>query len=268
MQIIQNKPPQCIYIETYTNPKNKRGRTQMPFEKYQYIIDQIISIKTKRIKLFFNTDSFKNKDSLYLIGYAKNHNLNIDVQTRLKALHEKEICSLNALLDNGDNVYINLEYNILDNSDIKTASKYYHYLKRENERKINKCNIFINTDNKEIMKDKERQDIYNKIISESNSKLNIEQVNQKMIMGDKLIPISHNISLIKFENKCNKYCAWHQLVVLINGDIVFCNMDYQGQMVVGNVFETNLINIWNGKGITQWRKKINGEYKCLDCLPS
>jgi radical SAM protein with 4Fe4S-binding SPASM domain len=50
---------------------------------------------------------------------------------------------------------------------------------------------------------------------------------------------------------------WESLVILRNGDVVPCCKDFDGKMVLGNVFDggNSLASIWNGEKMTALRKQ-------------
>jgi len=62
---------------------------------------------------------------------------------------------------------------------------------------------------------------------------------------------------------------WRDGVVLWNGDLVLCCMDYDGKMVLGNLRDERLEDIWNSKRISGLRREqIEENYDnplCRDC---
>jgi len=76
----------------------------------------------------------------------------------------------------------------------------------------------------------------------------------------------------KGENKkyVNNPCLflWSQFIVLSNGDVVPCCMDYEGTMTLGNVHKETLEEIWQGEKLRELRQKhLSGEYPgiCATC---
>jgi len=61
---------------------------------------------------------------------------------------------------------------------------------------------------------------------------------------------------------------WTQLIILSNGDVVPCCMDYEGKLKLGNIMNKPLRKIWNGDMI-QWLRKrhLEGDYPkiCKNC---
>ena len=54
---------------------------------------------------------------------------------------------------------------------------------------------------------------------------------------------------------------WRNVVILWNGDVVLCCNDYDGRLVIGNVNESTLNEIWNNKRMKELRKQQSrGQY--------
>ena len=62
-----------------------------------------------------------------------------------------------------------------------------------------------------------------------------------------------------------------QAVISANGDVIICCRDWQGQNVVGNVYDASLYDIWHSKPMQEIQKLIaQGKYSeiecCKDCM--
>lgn len=64
------------------------------------------------------------------------------------------------------------------------------------------------------------------------------------------------------DNECT--WIWNSVIVNWNGDVVPCCRDPHGRHVMGNVFETPLREIWNGKPLFDFRRKIVTAQKDID----
>lgn len=55
-----------------------------------------------------------------------------------------------------------------------------------------------------------------------------------------------------------KYCSYPstRLMVLANGDVVPCCVDWRAEMIVGNINKQSLIEIWNGEAIRKLRSEL------------
>jgi len=47
---------------------------------------------------------------------------------------------------------------------------------------------------------------------------------------------------------------WHTMVILINGDVVLCAPDYNGEQVVGNVARDTIAGVWNSSACRKVRE--------------
>lgn len=63
---------------------------------------------------------------------------------------------------------------------------------------------------------------------------------------------------------------WRQIVIHWNGNVVPCCCDYNGEMVMGNVYEKTVLEIWNGEAFQNFRKKHIENRKlikfCENCI--
>ena len=256
MNIIQGQPPKQIYLELKnfgqsSYIKNTRPNSILSFKKCKNIIDQIVNINCKTISMFFTAFTFEHKNALEIIAYAKNNNLSVNIFTQLEKLNELSICVLNSILNNEDNIYI--EYK---NINMQSFLKNIHFVMRENTRKNKSCNIYMKYN--ETLIDEIKKN-FNKNIKEN--------IIDKEFSINKFLKINETIRIvpdIKFI--CNKKCCYENLIILSNGNVIFCIDDINGKMKTGNVFKENLIHIWNNKNMVKYRKKIKGEIKCLNSL--
>lgn len=67
-----------------------------------------------------------------------------------------------------------------------------------------------------------------------------------------------------FAGPCDR--PMDQAVISANGDVIICCRDWQGQNVVGNVYENTLYEIWHGEKMQEIQNHIaNGEYDMVEC---
>lgn len=70
---------------------------------------------------------------------------------------------------------------------------------------------------------------------------------------------------------CSSIWTNEMLHILSNGEVVLCCMDWKKEVILGNVRENSIFEIWNGKKYQEVRKKIRGEqpaeknFLCLRC---
>jgi MoaA/NifB/PqqE/SkfB family radical SAM enzyme len=56
---------------------------------------------------------------------------------------------------------------------------------------------------------------------------------------------------------------WRTMIILWNGEVVPCCLDYNGMQVIGDVKNNSILEIWNGEGY----KKLRRDFKKLDYRP-
>ena len=93
--------------------------------------------------------------------------------------------------------------------------------------------------------------------------------------GDKIdfgVKLTNRTGTINIGNqpdvKINKKCYYTAYQVLIdwNGDFFLCPQDWQRRMSMGNIMQKSFFNIWNGKLLSKYRKKlINGDRSLNPC---
>ncbi len=61
-------------------------------------------------------------------------------------------------------------------------------------------------------------------------------------------------------------CPWiyYSLVIQVNGDVVPCCRDADGQFVMGNILRQDLLEIWNDKKFCDFRTALHNNQKSLD----
>ena len=67
-----------------------------------------------------------------------------------------------------------------------------------------------------------------------------------------------------FYSKC--FYPTYQFLIDWNGDIFLCPQDWQRRVTMGNMMQENLFDIWTGKIITKFRKRLlDGKRDCSPC---
>ena len=69
-------------------------------------------------------------------------------------------------------------------------------------------------------------------------------------------------------NPC--FVADYELTVLVNGDVVQCGNDFQGEHIFGNVRERSITDIWHDPGYQAFRKEVRSglfnQKVCQRCI--
>ncbi|MCX5695175.1 MAG: radical SAM/SPASM domain-containing protein [Candidatus Omnitrophica bacterium] len=80
-----------------------------------------------------------------------------------------------------------------------------------------------------------------------------------------------NRSIILFKN--NRYPCfnlWTTMYVTFNGDVSVCCVDYNHKLIIGNVHDSSLLDLWNSDAYKQYRRlnregKVNKIKYCSNC---
>ena len=64
----------------------------------------------------------------------------------------------------------------------------------------------------------------------------------------------------------HNHCEWlyYSTTIQWNGDVVPCCRDAQGEYIMGNIFEQDFYEIWNGEKFREFRRKINSDQANLE----
>lgn len=59
----------------------------------------------------------------------------------------------------------------------------------------------------------------------------------------------------------HNHCEWlyYSTTIQWNGDVVPCCRDAQGEYIMGNIFEQDFYEIWNGEKFREFRRKVNSD---------
>jgi radical SAM protein with 4Fe4S-binding SPASM domain len=79
-----------------------------------------------------------------------------------------------------------------------------------------------------------------------------------------------NLEALFFPIENPKYCEslFETFTILTNGNVVPCCYDLKGELVLGNIYETNMYDVWNGSLYTDLRTKFKEQkyhHFCSKC---
>lgn len=252
----------CV-ICPYKSLVDKQPQGFMNKMTYKKIIDEISNYNVKRILLYLMNEPLMDKDIVNKINYAKEKNPKaiVHIVSNGSLLNKKLSDELiNSRLD-----YI--EFSILGNTE-ETYKKVMHldfYKTRKNildfiriAKIENKGKDYINikiTKTPRLLSDKEKDET----INFWNSK-GIKNINY----FDNPISRAGNASFIPKIKKnsvcgCKSIWANDMMHIIYNGDVVLCCMDWKREVILGNVKENDLYNIWNSKLYDITRKMRDGK---------
>lgn len=273
----------CEFCAIQTTEKKLNYKKQfMSYELFKKGIDDIKKFpdKLKILPITGIGEPLLNKDFCRMVRYAKEKQISdfIETITNGSKLNPK----LNQeLVDSGiDRIRISIEaidtdgYNKLAKFNID-YDEFIYNIKDLYERSKGKCEIYIKTVNVAVPTESDRKKFY-KIFGNICDKIFIDNV----------IPLWSDFEDInnKFEFKKDigihgqhveklKVCPFPFYSFIINpdGEITVCCADWQRKLVLGNVTNESLLNIWNSEKLKEFLidmlKGQKHNYKmCQKCI--
>lgn len=259
----------CIFCPTGNSKLLKqirRPKGMMDFELYCKIIEDISKFenKLKYLQLYKDGESFLNKNLGRMISYAKNK----DVTEVISIVSNGSLISKDRaleIIDSGlDEIKISIEHTS-DEGYKKITKKNYNYSSiRENvrflymEKARRKANLKIYTKILDTgLSEEEKQTFYNDF-EEISDTINIES-----LMGwsdsekeDFTLGFNTNVGMdghtkLKPRNVCPE--PFKRMAINFDGTVSVCCVDWTHGMVVGDVTNENLVDIWNGEKLYDFR---------------
>ena len=235
---INIEPTNCCNLTCLECPVPKtmnRKRGTMEFSLFKKIIDENPQIG--QINLALWGEPLLHPDAIRMMEYAKSNKKHVLLITN-GALLDEEKCR--AVVDSGlDMMYISMDG--IDETYTKVRGIQYHTV-AENLHTLNRLR---NDKNKKMP-------IVLSVTIFEETEQEIEKVRREW--GS---IVDHVVfqPLIRSDRKRTRRCRqpWRQLAILWNGDVIPCCYDYDGKLVVGNVREETLLEIFNGKRLQQLR---------------
>ena len=214
-------------------PQIKREKEFMNIENCTTIINKIKNY-TNHIYLHIKGEPLMHPNLDEIIKIANKNNLNINITTNGRLLKDK----LN-IINNNKIRQINISLHSFNSlEEIKDIVKLCDNIK----------NAYINfrlwndLDNKEIFDFLDKH--YNVKINRKNSRNNLN--NHTFLSVDKKFDWpSLNIPVISTKGTCK--ALKDQIGILVNGDVVSCCLDYNGNTKIGNIFEEPFDTILNSQ---------------------
>ncbi len=238
---------------------------EMDFNLYRKIIDECSKnrARVKTICPFLNGEPLLNHRLKDHISYAKEKNRKAEViiYTNASLLDEKRALEL---MDSGlDKMFIsfdgctketyerirqNLDFEIVNNNVLR-----FFQLKKQLKRKKPQVDLSI-IEMEETKRETEKFITKWKPLADSVTVKDFSNWGGKFSEKDQ-----------KKELKIERYpCPrlWFHLVILRDGNVAICCLDYDGKFILGNVKKNSIREIWNGEVINNYRSlHIRGEYE-------
>jgi MoaA/NifB/PqqE/SkfB family radical SAM enzyme len=285
----------CILCErTYWDEPNK----DMSFEEFKMIGDQFPRLKW--IGLTGIGESFINKDFIKMLRYVKERNIFVEIYDTFFFIDEK---ISNELIDLGiDIIFVSLDAATKETYEkIRVGSNFERvinniqtFIKLRRERKaafprlhfhfvVNKLNYHEIPQYIELIdsfsKEEKFRIQFSRMLHEfEQTKGFFMEVPEKIIQDtefkarDKGIPVIWNLDIHTSKKPVYRCVEWTMPFIFVTGHVIPCcsgneagKRDFQKRTALGNIFEQNFKDIWNGEKYKQLRRSLKKGKVPLQC---
>jgi len=227
----------------------------MDFELYKKIIDDCGKVGVKIIQPFNFGEPLMHNRLGEFIRYAKEHTRSrVQISTNAALLNsEKAIELLDSGLDR-----INIDIDGFTKDTFEKVRKNLDF-----DRVVENTERFI-----------ELKKRLNKNIFITVSIINMDETSGEIVefkrywkpRVDRVLDVEYNTWTGSVENRnesinnskrfnCPCKMLWDQMVILEDGKVALCCLDYDGKVIVGDMKNESILNIWNGKILNNLRQK-------------
>lgn len=233
----------------------------MSYELYRNIIDDVAKFpnRLKTLRLYKEGEPLVNPRFPDMVRYAKEKNVAEKVDTTSNATLLTHDMAL-AIVDAGlDRINISIEaltaeeyYNIcgakIDFDNFLDNLRFFYNHKKQ-------CHIFIKTTDKSLGNHSEEEFV--EMFGEMCDELDIEKVTPVWpeFELDKEFGEEYSKNILGGELNSNQVCPYifYQACVNSDGTMSACLMDWNHKLIIGDTKTQSIVDIWNGKPITDMR---------------
>lgn len=252
--------------------KLNRNKRDMSFEEFKKIIDQ--SKFVKNILLWNLGEPFLNKELLMMTDYAFKNGKRVTTSTNGEFFYNEQFCKnvvqsgfrrLIVCLDGADQEILS-KYRIGSNfkkivEGIKMLCKFKKQLRlvypiielqfivmKHNQHQRQQMRKIAEDLNVDVYKEKAMAFDINDVYFQQLAKELLPTDNKYCEQDGRYVKGGKIIAKCSFIKKI--------MVINSNGLVVPCCYDFYSKFIMGNVFEENLFNIWEGKKYQEFRKQV------------
>jgi len=244
-------------------------RGNMSVDGLRYIVEQNLDLLEGQIVwLHFNGESFLNSDLIQMIQLLSTFGVRSRLSTNATLLNPEMSgklfgSGLEEIVFSVDGASKDIYQALRQGGNFEAVMHNIHHFLETKEkygydRPITQVQMVVNTLNHEQVAD---------FISYW-KQTPVNWINVKKISSRAGKVVDMNLAPQGKTNKQDYPCLWpwRSMIVLANGNVVPCCTDLTGQLVVGNAYEQNLRDIWNGEEMTDLRRRhMKGDVEGLLC---
>ena len=237
-------------------PDTKRVKEFMTVEKFKLIINEIKEY-TNLVALHVKGEPLLHPHLKEILNVCKENNILVNITTNATLLEK----NLNIIIESGAVRQLNLSLHSItknENTDLYNFENYINSVLKSSKEILDKTNTIISYRLWNLENIKENNENFH-ILSKLGEAFEVENLSE-IAKKEKFVKLSENVFLnqdIEFiwPNLDNEIISeigtcWglrNQIAILSNGDVVPCCLDGEGNIFLGNIFETSLKDILNSE---------------------
>jgi radical SAM protein with 4Fe4S-binding SPASM domain len=243
----------CFFCDIQKNNDSKAE--YMKLDQFKYILNQAKGIN-HIIPQFWGEPTL-NPDFENILSVCKSKNKIVSFFTNASNLQNR---NTKHILKNTSQITISIE----------SFTKEHYYTTRG-------TNLFyqVRTNIIELWREKKELSLPCKIIIRATNIFN-DNTERKLFKSywepycDEIVikPLRNlKTDFLPFQIPIGYYCdkIYEHCIVKFNGDMILCCSDHFGKIVIGNVFNENILDIFNSERFNQIREKLSSLSHCKNC---
>ena len=233
-------------------PEGKRAKEFITLENFKHIINEIKSY-TNLIALHVKGEPLLHPNLKEILDVCKENNILVNITTNATLLEK----NLDILINNSSVRQLNLSLHSItknENTDKYKFSEYINNVIKCSKEILEKSNIIISYRLWNLENLEENSENY-QILNSLECAFSVENL-KEIAKKEKFVKLGENVflnqdfefvwpSLENDEISCTGTCwgLWNQAAILVNGNDVPCCLDENGEILLGNIFESSFENI-------------------------
>jgi radical SAM protein with 4Fe4S-binding SPASM domain len=258
-------------LEDYATQAGYYNR--MPFWMFRNIVDDLKSLgKIKSLKFYFEGEPLLNPELPEMIKLAKDSGVSERIELTTNASLLTKLMSEKLVKSGLD--YLRISIYALNDDDYQTTTQSRWKASQiiENIQNLRRIRDEMDSHTPVIYaqwlsKSKEEDLKFKEIFSEIADEVGIEPLHNWTGSDNRLVQIGGR------EGKYSKIVCpelFYTLAIKANGDVSCCCIDWSGKLIIGNVEETSLKEIWHGHKLRNLQRlhlegRRNEIHGCKDC---